>query len=221
MSSSSPISTGRPARAHAVPELLYHTSARTKLLYTSPDARRVSSPDGPRDCGWIHAASGAWNSRKAAAMYQGQRSALLLIQVQTGARKIQTGRGKERETRKETHCLDHSHRRPHQTLHGSSSARLSRGSQSCSCRTALPVLHDAMHDTQLRRQLTGTQGRGEGLRLDAKPTRRPLLPLASETSSSDAGPSRESAAPTRSSWGLNSDAESLEGGGAVARGVNT
>lgn len=47
----------------------YHTSARTKLLYTSPGPRSVSSPLAPRVGALAsrNAASGSWNSRKAAA----------------------------------------------------------------------------------------------------------------------------------------------------------
>lgn len=47
--------------------LLYTTSILTKLLYTSPEARSVSSFDGPCVAGCSHAARGSWNSRNAAA----------------------------------------------------------------------------------------------------------------------------------------------------------
>ena len=58
-------------------------------------------------------------------------------------------------------------------------------------------------------------------RFVAKLMRRPLFAPARETTSSDPGPSRESAAPTRSASGLSSDAGRIEGGGGVARLENT
>ena len=181
---------------------------RTKLLYTCPDARSVSSPLGPRTPGWIHAARGAWNSRNAAAAEKNvqqttpphagrwQNSART-----SGAVTVADG------TRPPVDLLPRAllgHREVVRVeLHAGLCSRASV--RASVCMSAVTVCANE---------------RGYA-RFVAKLTRRPLFAPARETTSSDAGPSRESAAPTRSSSGVKSDADSLDGGGGAARGANT
>ena len=102
---------------------------RTKLLYTCPDARSVSSPLGPRTPGWIHAARGAWNSRNAAAAQRNRKSSVSRV-----------GTAVTRHSAMNTYFRDRTRRPRSRSLRGSSSAHPSRAPRNCSCRTARRAL---------------------------------------------------------------------------------